>query len=307
MPCQQITNTGISYNPPLSSRSGPFATEADCLNACKEGACCNGTTCSVKPQCQCDAAAGEVFKGIGTVCSPNPCLICGCAENDDFPSEVLVEFSGFSFVYSPERSSDNGFLSDAATQIANFINSTTAIVPLVATSQSGVTYSTGGCRTNENQYQLFYGSTQQCDGCSPGFRSQYFPAGTFGTPGDYLLFSWGCAPTSGIIFPFVTFPADGRSIGLRTAVGCTPETPSRPWNTALSFFGCVFRFNGTIGPNLCDFASTAGQDFVLPYSSLSYGSWEVPGLASSEVGFSGVARYEIASGLITVRTSNPLP
>lgn len=79
MPCQQITNTGISYSPPLSSRSGPFATEADCLQACKEGACCNGTTCSIKPQCQCNAAAGEVFKGVGTVCSPNPC--CECSDN----------------------------------------------------------------------------------------------------------------------------------------------------------------------------------------------------------------------------------
>lgn len=74
MPCQQITNTGISYNPPLSSRSGPFASESECLEACQEGACCNGTTCSVKPQCQCNAAAGEVFKGVGTVCSPNPCI-----------------------------------------------------------------------------------------------------------------------------------------------------------------------------------------------------------------------------------------
>lgn len=100
MPCQQITNTGIVYNPPLSSRSGPFATEADCLNACKEGACCNGATCSVKPQCQCNAAAGEVFKGVGTVCSPNPCCLdssgtlCTSLPNDGWPTSLLVTISG---------------------------------------------------------------------------------------------------------------------------------------------------------------------------------------------------------------------
>jgi hypothetical protein len=52
-----------------------YATEAACLEACKEGACCEGTTCSVKPQCQCQGA-GKTFNGVGTVCSPNPCLRC---------------------------------------------------------------------------------------------------------------------------------------------------------------------------------------------------------------------------------------
>jgi hypothetical protein len=47
--------------------SGSHATEADCLAACKEGACCEGTTCSVKPQCQCQGT-GKVFKGVGTTC-----------------------------------------------------------------------------------------------------------------------------------------------------------------------------------------------------------------------------------------------
>lgn len=72
MPCQQITDTSATHNPPLSTRSGPFTSQADCLEACKEGACCNGTTCTVKPQCQCNGT-GDVFKGIGTTCSPNPC------------------------------------------------------------------------------------------------------------------------------------------------------------------------------------------------------------------------------------------
>jgi hypothetical protein len=70
MPCYKI-NTAPSGSFPVNTTG--FATEAKCLEACKEGACCNGTTCSVKPQCQCNAAAGEVFKGVGTVCDPNPC------------------------------------------------------------------------------------------------------------------------------------------------------------------------------------------------------------------------------------------
>ena len=49
-----------------------YATEAECLEACKEGACCDGTTCTIKPQCQCHGA-GKTFKGVGTTCEPNPC------------------------------------------------------------------------------------------------------------------------------------------------------------------------------------------------------------------------------------------
>jgi hypothetical protein len=72
MPCYQSTNLpgGVTNTGRTSYR-----TEADCLNACKEGACCEGTTCTVKPQCQCQGA-GKTFKGVGTVCTPNPCLCC---------------------------------------------------------------------------------------------------------------------------------------------------------------------------------------------------------------------------------------
>jgi hypothetical protein len=52
-----------------------YKTEAECLQACKEGACCEGATCSVKPQCQCQGT-GKTFKGVGTTCEPNPCLSC---------------------------------------------------------------------------------------------------------------------------------------------------------------------------------------------------------------------------------------
>jgi len=69
MACYQSTSllSGVTTTGRTS-----YATEADCLQACKEGACCDGTTCTVKPQCQCQGA-GKVFKGVGTTCSPNPC------------------------------------------------------------------------------------------------------------------------------------------------------------------------------------------------------------------------------------------
>jgi len=70
MPCRQVS----TYNG-TAATSGSYRTEADCLQACQEGACCEGTTCSVKPQCQCQSAE-KVFKGVGTVCSPNPCDCC---------------------------------------------------------------------------------------------------------------------------------------------------------------------------------------------------------------------------------------
>lgn len=72
MPCRQVsTYNGFPGSGPTTG--GAYATEAACNQACKEGACCTGTTCSVKPQCQCQGT-GQTFKGIGTTCTPNPCV-----------------------------------------------------------------------------------------------------------------------------------------------------------------------------------------------------------------------------------------
>jgi len=73
VPCYKTQSHGGAV-----SSSPSYKTEAQCLQACKEGACCEDgpvgspPTCSVKPQCQCQVA-GQVFKGVGTVCDPNPC------------------------------------------------------------------------------------------------------------------------------------------------------------------------------------------------------------------------------------------
>lgn len=88
MPCYQQNQAPANL---VNSGVGSFATEAECLEACKEGACCDGTTCSVKPQCQCDAEAGEVFKGVGTV--------CGCGA---YPESLDVEVTFDNFVKQPD-------------------------------------------------------------------------------------------------------------------------------------------------------------------------------------------------------------
>jgi hypothetical protein len=75
MPCYQSSNVPSGYG---KIGTGGYATEAECLEACKEGACCNGSTCSVKPQCQCDESQGFGFQGVGTSCSPNPCNVGSC-------------------------------------------------------------------------------------------------------------------------------------------------------------------------------------------------------------------------------------
>jgi hypothetical protein len=72
MPCYQTSNLPSGFT---TAGRPSYKTEAECNQACQEGACCEGTTCTVKPQCQCQGT-GKVFKGVGTTCSPNPCKVC---------------------------------------------------------------------------------------------------------------------------------------------------------------------------------------------------------------------------------------
>jgi len=92
MPCYQSTKlpSGVTTTGRTS-----YKTEAECNQACKEGACCEGTTCTVKPQCQCQGT-GKTFKGVGTVCTPNPCLCCtnGTAN----PQNLAVEVTSVDYV-----------------------------------------------------------------------------------------------------------------------------------------------------------------------------------------------------------------
>jgi hypothetical protein len=70
MPCRQVS----TFNG-VAASSGSYRTEAECNQACQEGACCDGAVCTVKPQCQCQGA-GQTFKGVGTVCADGICLCC---------------------------------------------------------------------------------------------------------------------------------------------------------------------------------------------------------------------------------------
>jgi hypothetical protein len=72
MPCYQTSNLPAGF---VTTGRTVHRTAAECNQACGEGACCEGTSCSVKPACRCQRA-GQVFRGVGTVCTPNPCLCC---------------------------------------------------------------------------------------------------------------------------------------------------------------------------------------------------------------------------------------
>jgi hypothetical protein len=86
MPCYQSANFPSGFT--TTGRTG-YATEADCLNACKEGACCEGTSCSIKARCQCQGT-GQTFKGVGTTCAGCP---CGCPANIRFEvSQILTDY-----------------------------------------------------------------------------------------------------------------------------------------------------------------------------------------------------------------------
>lgn len=97
MPCYQPSSlpSGVT----TTGRTG-YVTEAQCNQACQEGACCEVTTCSVKPQCQCQGT-GKTFKGVGTVCTPNPC----CCPN---VATVSVTISNFESSDEFPRLSPNG-------------------------------------------------------------------------------------------------------------------------------------------------------------------------------------------------------
>jgi hypothetical protein len=77
MPCYQSPNLPPGFT--TTGRTG-YRTEAECTQACKEGACCEGTTCTVKPACQCQGA-GKVFKGVGTLCTGKCDQCLGSASN----------------------------------------------------------------------------------------------------------------------------------------------------------------------------------------------------------------------------------
>jgi hypothetical protein len=93
MPCYQSTNLPSGFS--ATGRTS-YTTEAECNQACKEGACCEGTSCTVKPACQCQGA-GKVFKGVGTTCSSGVCDYCtgSCSPLPTHPVYLSMSVSNF--------------------------------------------------------------------------------------------------------------------------------------------------------------------------------------------------------------------
>jgi hypothetical protein len=57
----------FSYSPEIDASSGGYKTLAECLEACGEGACCTGASCSIVPKCLCQGE-GQSFRGVGSSC-----------------------------------------------------------------------------------------------------------------------------------------------------------------------------------------------------------------------------------------------
>lgn len=122
MACYQSTSLPSGFS---TTGKTSYASQQECLNACKEGACCTDTTCSVVAQCQCQGA-GQTFNGVGTTCSPNPCI---CEETRSYGIVIGVSqyleppgsFSGTSDTTCQGKGDFNG------ASVSGFIRSVTFI------------------------------------------------------------------------------------------------------------------------------------------------------------------------------------
>jgi len=103
MPCYQSTTlpSGVTTTGRTS-----YATEAECLQACQEGACCEGTTCTVKPQCQCQCTTGRC-------CGPDT-ITAGGTTWKTCRNETKTQCDARGGVFQCGASCASGVLGDAA-------------------------------------------------------------------------------------------------------------------------------------------------------------------------------------------------
>ncbi len=97
MACYQIKNLPDNFS--ATGRS-VYRTEADCLKACAEGACCEADgSCSIKQQCECDTENGAVFAGDGEACAAcESCPDLGGSDSQIYNGTTLkATFSPLSF------------------------------------------------------------------------------------------------------------------------------------------------------------------------------------------------------------------
>jgi hypothetical protein len=279
MPCfKSSTNGGATGVGPPSG--GGYATEADCLNACKEGACCESNgTCSVKPACQCQGT-GKVFKGVGTVCTPNPCLICGCATADSIPQSLCIEFKDFAFEYNFCIIGNCSLVQNAETQLANYLHGLRPVLPLkttVTANTQSIAYSTPGCLSSP------------CAGCDPSFTSTLVCSGV-GL--ETLAVAFTCDQVA---------PAKcgGAFFALSSAPGCQPTVPGGGVSPSRFTFQIPVQSFLT-SSNICNLAS---NDFTsVEFSAIPNADRVVYFANNNSVqGF-----YKTLSGRVIV-TKNPLP
>jgi hypothetical protein len=118
-------------------------TDPDELRECETGACCEGTTCTVKPACQCQGA-GKVFKGVGTTCTPNPCNLCQC--DAPLPDYIDVTFADFGLTYTRGTRPDMAGYESQLKQFVESLSLRFALTPQDSVpSQFALYRYTGGC------------------------------------------------------------------------------------------------------------------------------------------------------------------
>jgi len=227
MPCYQsitlpggVTTTGRTA----------YQTEAECLAACREGACCEGTACTVRPQCQCQGT-GKVFKGVGTVCTPNPCGCCGTG--DVLPSgsvsvsvirslNVIARSSCACEVFSdpPDSASqcrsDSAILSssgggDACSRtVVGIMSGTTHTGINYSVSQDGTVGITPGCML----YALINSPLNPCGGAISIYYAWPFVAAQSSYSGGYSV--------------FLFLDNSASTVWVQSTSSTTPEPPPHP-------------------------------------------------------------------------------
>lgn len=97
----------------FSKAGRPWFSAADykrCISYCVEGVCCQGTTCAVKPECQC-INEGGVYRGQGTLCSENLCGRCGCGTTGLInATSFTIRGSGAALYQSPTNTAQYAYI-----------------------------------------------------------------------------------------------------------------------------------------------------------------------------------------------------
>jgi len=288
MPCRQLAvyngragKQRLSGQTPSGPVYVPFTTEAECNQACQEGACCEGTSCSVKAACQCQGA-GKVFKGVGTACNGGTCNICSCP---DIPLYFDLSFSDFNYEWAGPEQSLTGY----GSQLTQWLHSQTLRLTLrreVSAQGSFAIYrSDGGCY-----------SQSSCQLSSPCTNSGY----AFLTPATYANLTLSCAGHISVVQYLIQTQqscwaqfTNNRSNHYLQAQGDWRDSSRR--HAEFSFPVCPSQQGSLVLPNPPN-----------PGITQSFTSWTNP-LFNGGIG--ATAFYTSLSGSVTLTPTyaNPLP